>query len=109
MKAVLKRPDEPVRVVDFDGSLEWMQAAVGGYVEMVRVDGLPDGCVFMVNEEGKLQGLRRNLFFGWDMLVGPALCVKFDSHGEIVGMDGMEIARVKAVISRGERCAAMGG
>lgn len=37
--------------------LEWLQAAVGGYIEQVRVG---PGVVLWVNEEGRLRGLPIN-------------------------------------------------
>ena len=38
-------------------SLETMQSLVGGYIECIFIGGSADG---IVNEEGKLQGLRHN-------------------------------------------------
>lgn len=47
--SVIKRPASAL-------TLKALQAAVGGYIEMVMLDGAEG----IINEEGKLQGLARN-------------------------------------------------
>lgn len=54
-------------------SLEAMQEAVGGWVEVIRIS---KGDVLLVNEEGRLRGMKRNAIVS-DMLgrliVGPVV------------------------------------
>ncbi len=61
MKATIYRTDESVSVVDLpDGMeerLEFLQKAVGGYIEIITVKGKH----LVLNEEGKLFGLPSNL------------------------------------------------
>lgn len=64
-------------------TLEELQKAVGGYIEVVSLNG---GYIMVVNEEGKLHGLLRNqhatalLGSTWDHIVGNALVCQ--SRGE---------------------------
>lgn len=61
-------------------TLEAMQKAVGGYIEVVSLD---DSNVIILNEEGKLMGLEGNRALGGDILVGSFL---------IAGTDGENFA-----------------
>ena len=55
-------------------SLKEMQKIVDGYIEVV---GLRDGRIMVLNEEGKLKGMKLNegatQMFGFDWVVGPVL------------------------------------
>lgn len=58
MRAIIAEPGKPARVEDIGNDLETLQTLVGGYIETVR---LPlEGAVVIVNEEGKLMGLKEN-------------------------------------------------
>lgn len=89
IRAIIKRPDEEYgHVTHISASLENLQRTVGGYIETV---GLTESDVIIVNEEGKLQGLERNLrMFGdtvyADTLVGTII---------VIGTSGDEFADVK--------------
>lgn len=58
IKVLVVEPMKPCRVQEIDGSLESMQAIVGGYIETVSPFTEPVSIV--CNEEGKLQGLPLN-------------------------------------------------
>ena len=81
-------PDADVEVFDHKPDLSEMQAAVGGYIELV---GLWDmgGAQLVVNEEGRLTGLPVNtvatvLARRLDIIVGPAILVgPADDGGEL--------------------------
>lgn len=60
-------------------TLEEMQKTVGGYIQVLN---LGDGTVLVINEEGKLHGLKVNVeatslaagvLFAGDCIVGPAM------------------------------------
>lgn len=58
-------------------SLEEMQQAVGGYIEMIPTN---DGCIMILNEDGKMKGLPLNsvatsmvTLFQGDFIVGDVL------------------------------------
>ena len=89
LRCIIKRPDEPYgHVTNISASLNNLQKTVGGYIETV---GLTESDVIIVNEEGKLQGLEKNLrMFGdtvySDTLVGTII---------VLGTEGDEFADVK--------------
>lgn len=64
-------------------SLEGLQEAVGGYIEIVH---LCDDCHILCNEEGKLIGLEPNRVFGNDVIVGNMYVIKIDEEGDIVSL-----------------------
>ena len=68
IKLVVQNPGEISRVVTIQNTLEAMQEVIGGYIETVT---LPNGLVLVMDEEGRLKGLRENV-----------RCVQF---GTIVG------------------------
>lgn len=89
LKAIIKRPDEPYgHMTSISATLENLQKTVGGYIETV---GLTKSDVIIVNEEGKLLGLEKNLrMYGdtaySDTLVGTII---------VLGTNGDEFADVK--------------
>ena len=89
LKCIIKRPDEPYgHVAHISATLENLQKTVGGYIETV---GLTESDVIIVNEEGKLLGLEKNLrMYGdtaySDTLVGTII---------VLGTNGDEFADVK--------------
>lgn len=54
-------------------TLEEMQGAVGGYIELFMEDGQLG---FYCDEEGKLNGAPANVLWGGDVIVGPVLIVR---------------------------------
>lgn len=89
LKCIIKRPDEKYgHVCHISASLENLQKTVGGYIETI---GLTESNVIIVNEEGKLLGLEKNLrMYGdtvyADTLVGTII---------VLGTNGDEFADVK--------------
>lgn len=71
LKAIIKRPDEPYGHMTFiSATLENLQKTVGGYIETVK---LTESDVIIVNEEGKLLGLERNLRMYGDTVYSDTL------------------------------------
>lgn len=89
IRCIIKRPDEPYgHVANISATLANLQKTVGGYIETVK---LTESDVIIVNEEGKLQGLEKNLrMYGdtvySDTLVGTII---------VLGTEGDEFADVK--------------
>lgn len=83
IKAIVKKPGEPVGRMQFIGNtLENLQRIVGGPIETVPV--LED-VICICNEEGKLRNLPPNFVLGRkypDLIVGTAI---------ICGVDGDEL------------------
>lgn len=83
-----------IRVFDVDGSVidrsaltfAEAQAAVGGYVEVVRVSN----GVLLVNEEGRLRGLMANLNASYEfgrLLAGPVVLLTGPDVDAVLGTD----------------------
>jgi hypothetical protein len=90
---VTDEPPSVPRILHADGRIEYvmpangkmftlpeLQAIVGGYIEMARTNG---ELVMILNEEGKLKGLKTNLFAtalyryrSADYIVGDVLLVE---------------------------------
>ncbi len=85
MKALLIDAVE-VKEIDIENTLEALQKAVDGYVEVVKL--LPEQAVMIVNEDGHSRGLGVNLIASSvanTLIVGTAL---------IVGVNGEEFTDV---------------
>ena len=64
MRCLIVYPGLNPVISDIPNTLEGLQAAVGGYIEVVP---LADNAAMIVNEEGKLLNMRRNRWiFGKD-------------------------------------------
>lgn len=68
-------------------ALEDYQKIVEGFIEAVTLQQLP-GTTMFINEEGKLReldvNLRASALYNGDLIVGPALLVNVDYHGESI-------------------------
>lgn len=81
MKAIVKRPFEPVgRLKDIPNTLESLQNYVGGYIETVTLRRRPDVCI-ICDEEGLLNRKSHNCTIDGITFVGPIV---------VVGVDGDE-------------------
>lgn len=75
MKALRKRPGEAWEEVEIENTLEALQAEVGGYIETVT---LLSDLVIIVNEEGRINGMRFNMNLCGMQLFGTILAVGVD-------------------------------
>lgn len=87
MRAVYKRPGEPARIIDVENTLEALQEKVEGYIETLRFGKL----LMLVNEEGKIRGMKTNFWYNDDLIAGPVLIV--DTQGEEFTGLSMEAAK----------------
>ena len=78
-----KMPYEKEMVNDLEG----IQAEVGGLFECVYLD---DGCIAVVNEEGKLNGMELNRRIGNDIIAGPFFICGDSEDGEFVSLTDVE-------------------
>ena len=74
-----KMPYEKEMVNDLEG----IQAEVGGLFECVYLD---DGCIAVVNEEGKLNGMELNRRIGNDIIAGPFFICGDSDDGEFISL-----------------------
>ena len=56
MRVIYKKPGKAPEAIHIENTLEALQGAVGGYIEVVDLDG----AALIVNEEGRLLGLDDN-------------------------------------------------
>ena len=74
MKALRKRPGEAWEEVKIENTLEALQREVGGYIETIS---LLSDLVLIVNEEGRINGMRFNMSLCGMQLFGTILAVGF--------------------------------
>ncbi|WP_242970142.1 DUF3846 domain-containing protein [Anaerotignum lactatifermentans] len=73
IKVLKVKPHEHPEVYMLKNTLEAMQEAVGGYIDIV---GLDDNVCILLNDEGKLIGLEGNRRIGSDIIVGDFFVVR---------------------------------
>lgn len=83
MRVIMMEVLKPAEVKEIDGSLEGMQAIVGGSIELYCP--FKEHVGIIVNEEGKILGLPENRMVSdngkiIDILCGPAFIVNLDSE-----------------------------
>ena len=78
-----KMPYEKEMINDLEG----IQAEVGELFECVYLD---DGCIAVVNEEGKLNGMELNRRIGNDIIAGPFFICGDSADGEFVSLTDTE-------------------
>ncbi len=104
MKIVICEPGKPARTqrVMQAPELQELQEMVGGYIEVVRPDGMPKGVVLVCNEEGKLRpDMKANRWVSLhgteDVIFGTF--VLLGSQGdELVPLDETTAEKVKQVL-----------
>ena len=90
MKIVVKNPNEAAEVREVEAlELRTMQEIVGGYVQMLPVEGIDVD--LWCNEEGKLEGREPNIAIAgpegvFDIVVGTAFFAEGDDEGDEVGL-----------------------
>lgn len=82
MTAIIKNPGQPAFTRQIENTLTAFQQLVGGYIQTVY---LPHGVIMIVNEEGKLMGLKPNFRLEHDLIVGTAVFVSADGE-EFAGL-----------------------
>lgn len=70
IKVVKIEVGQPPEVKEIENSLNSLQKEVDGLIECVYLD---DGCIAIINEEGKINGMEPNRRVGADIICGPFL------------------------------------
>ncbi len=86
--------------VEMDNTLEALQGAVDGYIEVFRPWRGPVAVI--CNEEGKLRGMGPNIRIGTEILAGTILVVGLDGE-EFRGLTEDEITKYTALLNTQER------
>ena len=88
IKVLKVKPHEHPEVCMLENSLEAMQEAVGGYIDIV---GLDDNACILLNDEGKLIGLEGNRRIGSDIIVGDFFVCGSDEEGNLTSLSEKEL------------------
>lgn len=75
---------------DIPNTLEALQAEVGGLIECVYLE---DGCLAVVNEEGKLNGMEPNRRLGTDIICGPFFICGDTAEGDFASLDEKQVEK----------------
>ncbi len=94
MNVAYKSPGEPAKAIEIGDELEDLQKAVGGYIEVYTLDFAPErrNLLITMNEEGRLQGLKVNVFaemYG-DLLGSVFICAKH--RDDMVSLSPVEMS-----------------
>lgn len=81
-----KHPEEFM----LENALEAMQEAVGGYIDIVSLEG---GVCILLNDEGKLIGLEGNRRIGNDIIVGNFYVCGSNDEGDLVSLTDEEMEK----------------
>lgn len=96
---VIKEPGKEPRQEQLENSLESLQKAVGGYIQVVPYHVA--GTVLICNEEGKIEGLPLNFWLNsLDYIAGTAV-ICADQDEDFVSLDEMQAARVMRLLKEG--------
>ena len=82
------KPGEHPKTSYLGTSLNDLQNAVGGYIELASMG---DGCHILCNEEGKLRGLEPNRIYGNDVIVGVMYITRVDDEGDFVSLSDEDV------------------
>lgn len=88
IKVVLQHPGEVSVIATVPNTLKAMQQAVGGYIETLT---LPNGLLVVLDEEGRLKGLKPNVRSMYGVFVGTVLITKSNDEGELVSLTPEQI------------------
>jgi hypothetical protein len=70
-------------VKEIANDLNALQAEVGGLIECVYLN---DGCIAVVNEEGKIKGMEPNRRIGEDIICGPFFICGDTADGDFTSL-----------------------
>lgn len=112
MKVVIIEPGKPAHIADIVDSLSSMQAAVGGYIQVISASAIPGGkelnkelkdLILVLNEEGKLNELPFNfkIYDGLDYVAGTCFICK-EKDEDMAGLSQEEAELVAALFDRKE-------
>ena len=100
VKILVKQPYGEIEEVYVEPSLGSLQDLVGGLIEFVPFPGIK-GVDIMLNEEGKIHGMKGNFFIPHydDCIVGPAVILAHDRNKDkYLDLTDTQIKKVKDYI-----------
>ena len=97
IKVVVQHPGEISRIVSVPDTLEALQKLVGGYIEVVSIGR---GLLLVLNEEGKLRGMKENVrCVQYGTIFGPVF-ITADKDEDFRSLTTEEIQSARAWLLR---------
>lgn len=90
IKVLKIEPGLPPAVKEIGNDLQSLQAEVAGLIECVYLD---DGCLAIINEEGKINGMEPNRRIGNDIICGPFFICGDTPEGDFASLSEAEIQK----------------
>ena len=88
------QPHQHPEVLMLENTLEAMQEAVGGLIDIAALD--EQACI-LLNDEGKLIGLEGNRRIGSDVIVGDFFVCGSDEEGNLTSLTDEQLERYMAL------------
>ena len=88
------KPHEYPKEFILENSLEAMQEAVGGLIDIIDLE--EDTCI-LLNDEGKLMGLEGNRRFYDDIIVGNFYICGSDEEGNLTSLTDEQMEKYKEI------------
>ena len=92
IRVLMVEPNEHPKEFLLKNTLQAMQEAVGGLIDIVDID---DGICILLNDEGKLIGLEGNRRIGDDVIVGNFYVCSSNEDGELASLTEAEMEKYK--------------
>ena len=92
IKILKVEPGKPPCVKEIANDFKASQAEVEGDIECV---GFGDGCVAVINAEGKLNGMQPNRRNGDDIICGPFFICGDSPDGDFISLTEQQIEKYK--------------
>ena len=93
IRVLMVEPHEHPKEFLLKNTLQAMQEAVGGLIDIVDIDD--DGTCLLLNDEGKLIGLEGNRRIGDDVIVGNFYVCGSNEDGELASLIEAEMEKYK--------------
>lgn len=93
IRVLMVEPNEHPKEFLLEKTLQAMQKAVGGLIDIVGIDD--DGTCLLLNDEGKLIGLEGNRRIGDDVIVGNFYVCGSNEDGELASLTEAEMEKYK--------------
>lgn len=90
MKVLKVEVGEPPQVKEIQNELAALQAEVSGLIECVYLE---DGCLAIINEEGKINGMEPNRRIENDIICGPFFLCGDTPDGEFTSLNEEQIQK----------------
>ena len=97
IKVLKVKPHEHPEVYMLKNTLEAMQEAVDGYIDIL---GLDDNACILLNDEGKLIGLEGNRRIGSDIIVGDFFVCGSDEEGNLTSLSAEELDTYWTIVNK---------